>query len=315
MLDVLTVGYPSADLIMRVSRSPASGETATILDLPDMDSPLPGGCGANIAVGLTRLGLRAGLVSAIGNDGISKQYLKSLSTEDVDVSTVMTVPGKMPRCFLFVAPDGSHQTFYYPGVNAGRPLGIPDSVKSTATRWGVVTVGPKEHTLEMARSWDRKKVPILWSLRRDPIAFPKDLVRYLALVSKVAVMNEAEADMLVEALGLKQVEDVLSFGGNMEALMVTMGAAGSRVVWKEGEVHVPAVPPARFADPTGAGDAFCAGVLWGAIRGLSWDTSARVGAVVASFVLERLGAQEGLPNAVAVEKRYHEHFGEELVPA
>ncbi len=313
MLDVLAVGYPSADLIMRVSRPAGVGETATILDLPDLDALNPGGCAANIAVGMARLGSRAGLVSAVGDDNASWKYLALLTADGVDISGVASVPGRMPLCLLFVTPQGEHQTFYYPGVNAQKPPDIPAAALSAATKWGVITVGPKEHTSEMARSWHEAGVPILWSLRRDPAAFPPDLVRYLARVSSIAVMNEAEAEMLTTELGLERVEDLLSIGERMEAVLITRGAEGSRVVWQDGEADVPAVPPDRFVDPTGAGDAFCAGVLWGRLRGFSWDRAARIGAVVASFVLEEFGAQAGLPDATSVARRLSKHFGEDLI--
>ena len=98
----------------------------------------------------------------------------------------------------------------------------------------------------------------------------------------------------------------------MEAITITKGSKGSIVMWRGGETHVPAVPPAKFIDPTGAGDAFCAGMLWGARFGLAWDSAARIGTVVASFAIEELGAQTGLPNLAAVRRRYSEFFGEEL---
>jgi len=315
MLDVLTVGYPSSDLIMRVSRAPSPGETATILDKPTPNEPHPGGCGANIAVGLARLGLKAGVVAAVGNDPASRRYLARLSGEGVDVSGVLVVPeGDMAHCFLFVTPEGDHQTFYYPGVNAGKPPAILDRVTRTPVRWGVVTVAPREHSLKMAQAWNQAGVPILWSLRRDPQAFPPELTCYLADVSRVAVMNDAEAEMVRDVLGLSHIRGLLSYSLEMAAVVITQGAEGCLVLENGGETRIPAVPPRRFVDPTGAGDAFCSGMLWGLVRDFSWTDAAKVGAVVASFVLERLGAQAGLPDASDVRARYLEFFGEELMP-
>ncbi len=312
-LDVLTVGYPSSDVIIRVSRAPAVGETAMILDRLDLDTLHPGGCAANIAVGISRLGLRVGIVSAVGDDDASGKYLSLLSNEGVDVSGIVRVTGgNMPRCFLFVTPEGEHQTFYDPGVNAEAPPELPNGIVTTPTRWGVVTVGPKAHSFRMVRFWTQSGISILWSLRRDPRAFPRNMIRYLANVSRIAVMNEVEAEMVQDVLGLVSIRGLLSEESKMEAITITKGSKGSIVMWRGGETHVPAVPPAKFIDPTGAGDAFCAGMLWGARFGLAWDSAARIGTVVASFAIEELGAQTGLPNLAAVRRRYSEFFGEEL---
>lgn len=120
-------------------------------------------------------------------------------------------------------------------------------------------------------------------------------------------MNKQEGDYLRSALGLPS-EEALGVAGP-DAIFMTTGASGCLVLAAKGSSAVPAVSR-TVVDTTGAGDAFTAGTLAGILRGWSSLDAARLGTVVASFVLEALGAQVGLPTWEAAMPRYREHFGQ-----
>jgi len=307
---VLAVGYSSLDWIYRVDRLPDVGQTARILI--SRLRPAPGGCAANIAVACVRLGLRAGVLTAVGDDAQGRGYVAALKARGVETQGIIFIHGgRSPSCFLFVDPSGHHMTFYDPGFSERRrfALWIPMAWRRSL-QLGVITVGSPAMVRKAAFWFQRHRVPILWSLKGDPRAWPPSLLDWLARHSQVILMNRMEALWLQNALRIKEWHDLLL--GSVQAVVITAGSEGSQVLDREGWKSVPAVPPRRLVDPTGAGDAFASGFLWGWIHGLSAERCARVGAVVASFVLEAWGAQEGLPTLAQVRRRYHSFFNEPL---
>ncbi|NLF76571.1 MAG: hypothetical protein GX573_12815 [Chloroflexi bacterium] len=303
-MDVLATGYPSIDAIARVSHSPTVGETALVQAVPDREAF--GGCGANIAVALARLGFRAGVAMIIGDDPPGERYMDYLASEGVDTANVVRLPGQQTsRSFLFLNPEGQHQNFFFPGA-ADAWDGELSLVDPGRYRFAAVTVGPFRYNRQFVRQIAEAGVPLVWELKPDVHAYPPEMLGAFLAASAVVIMNHIEASYLLESLGYQAIEQLLS--DTTHTVIVTQGAAGSRVTTAAGTSAVPAVPSRAIVDPTGAGDAFTAGFLAGLVRGASPETGARLGAVVASFVLEATGCQTNLPTWEQAQARYEQHF-------
>ena len=95
-------------------------------------------------------------------------------------------------------------------------------------------------------------------------------------------------------------------------VVVTRGGEGSAWYSNDGRQDMPSVKPAAFVDSTGAGDSFVAGTRKGLIAGQSNETAARIGATVASFVIEKWGCQTNLPSLAQVAERFEANFGRKL---
>ncbi|MEM3485053.1 MAG: carbohydrate kinase family protein [Candidatus Methanomethyliaceae archaeon] len=310
--EVLVYGYPSFDYIMRVNRFPIAGETGIILDPPGIPTPTPGGCANNIAVALSRLGINAASCIVIGDDEPGCRMKASLEEEGVDTEFVIVVPnGKTAATFLYVDPDGAHQTFYFPGC-ADDPidLGISNE-KLKGFKYGVITVGNPGHIRKFTEIAHTAGVDLVWSLRNDPHAFPHSLVQLLVEKCKVLVMNHFESQQLLRSLGQDSLQQIQERG--VKIIIETFGSAGSKVYFGDEIYTIPAVKPQVFVDPTGAGDAFVGGFLCGLIKNLPVEVAARIGAVVSSFVIEAWGCQSSLPSWTNVIQRYQEAFGEDLM--
>ncbi|MDT8899434.1 PfkB family carbohydrate kinase [Thermanaerothrix sp. 4228-RoL] len=309
--EVLVYGYPSFDYIMRVDHFPVAGETSIILDPPGIPSPTPGGCANNIAVALSRLGINAASCIVIGDDEEASKMKKSLENEGVSTDYIITVPnGKTASTFLFINPEGAHQTFYFPGcADDSISLNI-SGVKFDHLKYGVITVGNSRHIREFMETLYSADIDLVWSLRNDPHAFPLSLVQLLVERCNILVMNHFESQQLLKSLGYSSLQQILK--GCSKIIIETFGAAGSKVYIGDQIFTIPAVKPREFVDPTGAGDAFLSGFLCGLIKNLQINTAARIGAVVSSFVIEAWGCQSSLPNWANVVQRYREVFGEDL---
>lgn len=306
---ILTVGYPSLDHIARVERLGAPGETR-IIEAP-WPAPTPGGCAANVAVALAKLGLRAAASFAVGDDRDSRTFLDALSAAGVDVSGVEVRSGRsMPRSYLFLGRDGA-ELYFDPA--AMRDWRAPRHLDLDGTQRVVVTVGPSDATVDVIRLAERRGIPVALQLKRDLTVFGPERLRGLLPHCDLVFANEDELAYLLGALGAADAPAVLALGPRW--LVETRGAAGAVVHHQGGSDAVPVVPPGRVVEPTGAGDAFTAGVVYGLATGAPPLAAARIGAVLASFAVEGWGCQAGLPDLGAVRERYLIAFGEALAAA
>jgi adenosine kinase len=111
--------------------------------------------------------------------------------------------------------------------------------------------------------------------------------------------------MLEEKTG-RRLEDL---AGELKALIVTFGAKGS-LVMAGGERHeVPCVEADRVVDPTGCGDAYRAGLLYGVAHGWDWPTAGKLGAVMGAIKIAHRGAQNHAPAREEIEARFRRAFG------
>jgi sugar/nucleoside kinase (ribokinase family) len=300
---VLTVGYPSLDHIARVDRLGGRGETRIVKEL--WPSPTQGGCAANVAVALARVGVSVATCFAVGDDVESQSYVAELQRAGVDVSHVEVRPGQlMPQSYLFL-DDRDSELYFDPG--AMRDWKGPDSLDLSGTERLVATVGPVEVNLAVIELAEQRGIPIALQLKRDLIAFGPDRVRSLLAHCDLVFANQGEFEYLLSALKARDVEDVFVLGPHW--VVETRGPAGAVVHHPAGSVEVPVVAPERVVEPTGAGDAFTAGVVFALLEGAEPVVAARIGAVVASFAVEGWGCQAALPTLPALRQRYHLAFG------
>jgi adenosine kinase len=132
----------------------------------------------------------------------------------------------------------------------------------------------------------------------------EELGWFIARAHYVA-LNDYEAKLMCEKTGL----DLATLSKKVEALIVTRGGQGSEV-WRNGEVRpVPVAPVRQVVDPTGCGDAYRAGLLYGLAQGLDWDTIARLAAVMGGLKIEQSGAQNHTPDRQQIADRFVEGFG------
>ena len=306
-MDVLASGYPSLDYIIPVSHTPSVGQTALMQIPPDDQTASFGGCGANVAVGLGRLGFQAGVGMIIGDDTRGRRYRDYLQAEGINLANLIVLPGQKTSCgFLFRNPDGEYQTFFFPGAADvwQDTLTLSDL---TGLRYGLITVGPYHYNKQFAEGIHVENIPLIWQLKPDIFAYPADGMAHFAEISSIILMNHLEAEFVLESLGFQTITELLNH--TTQAVVITRGADGISIYSEDGEQFVPAVATS-IVDATGAGDGFTTGFLAGLLRGEPLLNCARLGVVVASFVLEQVGCQINLPNANQMQLRCEEVFGE-----
>ncbi|MCI0348031.1 MAG: carbohydrate kinase family protein, partial [Acidobacteriales bacterium] len=299
-------GYPSLDFIMPVSHSPRAGETALLDVVLDEVEPLFGGCGANVAVGLRRLGLNTGIAMIVGDDEGGDLYRSYLAAQQVDQQDVIVVPeAKTSRSYLFRNPRDEYQNFFFPGA-ADQWRDTLCLKRRDGLRYALVTVGPYRYNRQFVEQVRQASVPLVWQLKSDIFAFPVDAIQSFARASTIILMNHLEAEFVRRSLGLNSLNELIR--GNTTTLVVTQGAHGAVLSNVEGRQKI-SICPVQVTDTTGAGDGFATGFLAGLLKGYAPIACAQLGSVAASFVLEKVGCQTNLPDWEQTLSRYRENFG------
>jgi adenosine kinase len=134
-----------------------------------------------------------------------------------------------------------------------------------------------------------------------------DLRQFIEQATWVTV-NDYEWQLLKDRTGW-DVKDVTS---RVEALVVTLGANGSEIHTKNTTHTIPTVKPKTVADPTGCGDAYRAGLLYGLLNQLDWETTGRVASLMGSIKIEHHGTQNHAFSREQFKKRYKAEFGRKL---
>jgi adenosine kinase len=95
----------------------------------------------------------------------------------------------------------------------------------------------------------------------------------------------------------------------VEALIITKGAEGAVIYTADKSLQIPAVPPKIVTDPTGCGDAFRGGLLYGLMNDLDWEMTGRIASLMGTIKIEQYGTQNHAFNLAAFQQRFEDSFG------
>jgi 5-dehydro-2-deoxygluconokinase len=258
-----------------------------------------GGFAGNVATGLARLGVRAAIVSRVGDDPHGEFVREWLAGEGVDVRFLRVDPDWLtPPTFCEVWPPDRFPILFYRRPTAPDWQLSPDDLDADevaeapllyATGTGLAQPPSRETTLAALRAhrgttiFDLDWRPTLWA---DPGEYPA-LAAEAAGAADVVIGNEEE----VEAARL----------GEVPRLVLKRGGRGATVVEDGEETDVPG-HPVEVVNGLGAGDAFAAALGHGVLRGLSLVEAARRGAVAGAIVASRLACSEAMPRVEELEE-------------
>jgi adenosine kinase len=266
-----------------------------------------GGVAANIAFGLGSLGLSPILVGAVGDD--FDEYRSWLDRHGVDTKSVHVSADKHTSRFLCTTDEAQNQiaSFYAGAMTEARDI----ELLPIADRVGgldLVVVAPNEpaamtrHTEECRE----RGYPFAADPSQQLARMSGPEVRGLVDGATYLFTNEYETSLLLKVTGWTS-DDVLD---RVERWVMTHGADGVRMAGRGlAPVRVPAVPVERQVDPTGVGDAFRAGFLWGVQAQLTTERAMQAGCTLAAVVLESVGTQEYTLDRTAFSDRVARAYG------
>ena len=264
-----------------------------------------GGCAGNIAYNLKRLGGEPVVMATVGDDGVA--YVERLKAQEIAAEGVRVIPGTFTaQAFIITDLDDNQITAFHPGaMNESHRNRVTD-VADVAL--GIVAPDGRDGMRAHVQEFSAAKVPFLFDPGQGlPLFTGSELIEMIDCADYLAV-NDYEARLLGERTGLS----LEAMAARVVALFVTHGAEGSRI-YAEGKIlDIAAVKPARLVDPTGCGDAYRAGLLYGIGQGWDWPRTGRLASVLGSLKIAERGGQNHALSRAAVEELYDACFGEPL---
>jgi adenosine kinase len=244
-----------------------------------------GGVAANIAFGLGCLGTAPVLVGSVGAD--FSDYRAWLAEHGVDTGAVRVSTAKHTARFLCTTDAAENQiaSFYAGAMADARHIEL-----AAAGPFDLVVVSPNDPAAMVRHTEECRELgyPFAADPSQQLARLDGAQVRGLVTGAEYLFTNEYEAELLLRTTGWSR-NDVL---GQVDMWLTTRGADGVEIHRAGAEPQVVAAVPLKdIADPTGVGDGFRAGFLWGQHAGLSVQRSAQVGCTLASVVLETVGSQ------------------------
>jgi adenosine kinase len=264
-----------------------------------------GGCAGNIAYNLKAIGGEPVVMATIGDDGGA--YEQRLASLGIARDGVTTVSGTFTaQAFIITDLDDNQITAFHPGAMNRSELNDVGDVRGIAL--GIVAPDGKEGMQSHVRGFAAARIPFIFDPGQGlPLFTGDELVSMIEAADYVAV-NDYEGRLLCERTGLS-LQDIAA---RVRALIVTLGADGSRI-YSDGElIAVPAVRPAALVDPTGCGDAYRAGLLYGIAHEWEWLRTGRLAALLGSVKIASRGGQNHAVDRERLAEIYAAHFGGSL---
>lgn len=264
-----------------------------------------GGCAGNIAYNLQALGGEPVVMATIGDDG--GDYRARLAGLGIATDGLRSVPGTYTaQAYIITDLDDNQITAFHPGAMNHSQLNRVGDVERIAL--GIVAPDGRDGMRSHVREFAAAGIPFIFDPGQGlPLFSGEELVEMIDDASYLTV-NDYEARMLAERTGLS-IEEI---AGRVDALIVTLGGEGSRIYHDGAVIGIPAATPTQLVDPTGCGDAYRAGLLYGIARGWEWERSGRLASLLGAIKIASRGGQNHVISRDRVAALYYEHFGHSL---
>jgi len=262
-----------------------------------------GGCAGNIGYNLRALDGEPVIMGTLGSDGGA--YRDRL--RDLGIATDglrMIDDAYTAQAFIITDHDDNQITAFHPGaMNRSHVNRVADM---TGIGLGIISPDGKEGMQQHARELAALRIPFVFDPGQGlPLFDKKELAAMIEDASYLTV-NDYEARMLSEVTGWS----IADIAERVDALVITLGGEGS-VIHADGATYaIPAVRPTAIVDPTGCGDAYRAGLLYGIARRWDWQTSGNLASVMGSIKIASRGGQNHAIDIDTIASRYREAFGE-----
>ncbi|MBU0594355.1 MAG: carbohydrate kinase family protein [Gammaproteobacteria bacterium] len=264
-----------------------------------------GGCAGNIAYNLKLLNGKPLIMATVGDD--FEPYAQRLEGLGLTQTHVRRAPGSYTaQAFITTDLDDNQITAFHPGAMSFSHQNHVHDASNVAL--GIVAPDGRDGMLQHAREFHEKGVPFVFDPGQGlPMFNGDELMNFVALADYVA-LNDYEAKLLQERTG-KSLEQLAQ---NVRALIVTLGAKGSMIYSAGKLLNIPCVQAEQVIDPTGCGDAFRAGLLYGIVNGMDWETTGRLAALMGALKIASRGGQNHVHSRDEIASLFREQFGTQL---
>lgn len=264
-----------------------------------------GGCAGNIAYNLNLLCDAARPMGTVGDDfepyakwmdrwGVSREYLKVVDNSFTG------------QAFITTDEDDNQITAFHPGAmgeSHQNQVPIDDDIQL-----GVVSPDGRQGMIDHAQQFADAGIPFVFDPGQGMPMFSGDELKTFIEQATWLTVNDYEAEMMQEKTGLGRDE----IASRVQALIVTRGGEGSMIYTDGEQIQIPNIKVNAVNDPTGCGDAYRAGLLYGLLNDLDWQTTGQIASLMGGIKIEHEGTQNHSPSKMDLMARYQAEFASEI---
>jgi adenosine kinase len=262
-----------------------------------------GGCAGNIAYGLKKLGGNPLPMAAVGAD--FDRYDEHLDELGIDRKYVMRDDAHFTaQAYITTDLDDNQITAFHPGaMNENHRNEVPTG---DGIAYGIVSPDGKQAMLDHAAQFKAAGIAHVIDPGQGLPMFSGDELKTMIDGADWLTVNSYEWEMIAKKTGWDRAQ---ALTGLKQGLIITHGGDGSELVTADGEQHIDSVEPAGIADPTGCGDAYRAGLLFGLARGWAPADAARLGSLMGSIKIAHAAPQGYDLDPAEIGTRFEQAFG------
>lgn len=261
-----------------------------------------GGCAGNIAYNLMLLGGDPLPMGTVGSDFAPyAQWMNDVGINRRHVSTIEEA--FTAQAFITTDLDDNQITAFHPGAMNFSHLNSIDDAEGVSL--GIVAPDGRDGMIQHAREFAEAEIPFIFDPSQGLPMFDGDELKHLIDQATYVTANDYEWELMSERTGWS-IDDVAS---RVKALIVTRGGEGSTIYTSDKQFDIPTAKPREVKDPTGCGDAYRAGLLYGLMNDMDWETTGRMGSLMGSIVIEQAGTQKHKFDRDEFDARFKEAFG------
>ncbi|NOX75039.1 MAG: carbohydrate kinase family protein [Gammaproteobacteria bacterium] len=272
--------------------------------VPDMRREF-GGCAGNIAYNLKLLGGKPLPMATVGRDfGSYAQWMDECDiTRQHIVELNDTFTG---QAFITTDMDDNQITAFHPGA-----MGLSHQNKvsdAEDVRIGIVSPDGRDGMIQHAEQFADADIPFIFDPGQGmPMFDGDDLLRFAEQATWIT-LNDYEAQLFEERTG-KSPHEIAQM---VEALIITRGGEGSHIYTQEHRLDIPSAPVQNINDPTGCGDAYRAGLLYGLTHDMDWQTTGRIASLLGAIKIEHHGTQNHTFTRDEFDEQFEKAFGRSI---
>ncbi len=270
-----------------------------------------GGCAGNIAYNHKLLGGEPIIMATVGGDAGS--YFDQLAKYKISADHIRELPEAFTaQAMITTDRDNNQITAFHPGAMGESHLNTVAEVinhrqkkQLELPKIAIVAPDGRQGMVEHCQQLADAKIPFIFDPGQGlPMFDGPELMAFIEQATYVAV-NDYEGEMLAQRTGLS-LEKIAE---RVSALIVTKGAQGAEIHTQGKKLEIPVVPVEKAIDPTGCGDAFRAGLLFGIEQEMDWEVTGRLASLMGSIKIASQGPQNHCPSQEAIQMQFKQAFG------
>ena len=264
-----------------------------------------GGCAGNVAYNLKLLDAPGVPMGTVGKD--FEPYARWMDQCGINRKHVRTIDQSYTaQAYITTDLDDNQITAFHPGaMNFSHENKIADAAGVTL---GMVSPDGRQGMIEHAEQFAEAGIPFIFDPGQGlPMFDGDDLMRFVDQATWVT-LNDYEAQLMQERTGLSPHE----LASHVKGLIITRGGEGSHIYTEDKRYDIPTAKPHQAVDPTGCGDAYRAGLIYGLLNDLDWETTGRIAALMGTIKVESSGTQNHSFTRSDFSARFKESFGYSL---